>query len=97
MTTYVTLLNFTDQGLAKITDSPGRLDEARKTLEDMGGRIVQFLLTMGECDAVLIYEAPDDAASARFQLLLGQRGAVRGRTMKAFPEAAYREIVRGLS
>jgi uncharacterized protein with GYD domain len=41
-------------------------------------------------------EAPDDAVAARFTLLLGQLGAVRTRTMKAFPEAAYREIVASL-
>lgn len=96
MTTYVTLLNFTERGLANITDSPRRLDDARSVLEEMGGRFVHFLLTMGEYDAVLIYEAPDDAASARFQLMMGRRGFVRSSTMKAFPEAAYREICRSL-
>jgi uncharacterized protein with GYD domain len=45
---------------------------------------------------VLIYEAPDDAVSARFQLLLGAQGNVRTTTMKAFPEAAYREVIASL-
>jgi uncharacterized protein with GYD domain len=53
-------------------------------------------MTLGEYDIVVIYEAPDDAVAARFSLLLGQLGAVRTTTMKAFPEAAYREIVNSL-
>jgi uncharacterized protein with GYD domain len=62
----------------------------------MGGRFREFFLTMGAYDLVLIYEAPDDAVSARFQLLLGAQGYVRTTTMKAFPEPAYREIIASL-
>ncbi len=93
MSLYVSLLTFTDQGIAKIRQSPERLDAVKAELEEMGGSFRQFLLTMGEIDAVLVYEAPDDAISARFQLLLGSRGSVRSRTLKAFPEEAYRQIV----
>ncbi len=38
---------------------------------------------------VLVYEPPDDAVAARFMLVLNGLGAVRTRTMKAFPESAY--------
>jgi uncharacterized protein with GYD domain len=48
---------------------------------------------MGEFDLVVIYEAPDDAVAARFTMQLGMLGNIRTRTMKAFPEAAYREII----
>ena len=51
---------------------------------------------MGEYDIVFVYDAPDDAISTRFLLLLGQGGYVRTKTMKAFPEAAYREIIASL-
>ena len=62
----------------------------------MGGEFINFYLIMGEYDVVLIYEAPDDAVSARFQLLLGEQGFVRSKTMKAFPETAYRELISRL-
>ena len=35
-------------------------------------------------------------AAARFALQLGMMGNVRTRTLKAFPEAAYREIIASL-
>jgi uncharacterized protein with GYD domain len=63
----------------------------------MGGDIKSFYLTMGDCDLVAICEAPDDAVMARFLMQLGMLGNVRSRTLKAFPEAAYREIVATLS
>jgi len=62
----------------------------------MGGEFKGFYMTMGEYDLVMIYEAPDDAVAARFTLLLGMLGTVRTRTLKAFPEAAYREIIASL-
>jgi uncharacterized protein with GYD domain len=96
MTTYVLLANWTEQGIRDIKDSPQRLDTAKKMLQDMGGSIRSFFLTMGDFDIVAIYEAPDDAIAARFVIQLGQLGDVRTHTLKAFPEAAYREIVASL-
>ena len=96
MTTYVMLANWTEQGILKVKDSPSRLDAAKKALKDMSGEFKFFFLTMGDFDIVAIYEAPDDAVAARFNLQLGMLGNVRTRTLKAFPEAAYREIINSL-
>jgi uncharacterized protein with GYD domain len=96
MTTYVMLANWTEQGILKVKDSPRRLDVAKKALKDMGGEFKSYFLTMGDYDIVAIYEAPDDAVAARFNLQLGMLGNVRTRTLKAFPEAAYREIINSL-
>ena len=47
---------------------------------------------MGDYDLVAVYEVPDDAAAAKFSLQLGMLGNVRTRTLKAFPEDAYRQL-----
>jgi uncharacterized protein with GYD domain len=62
----------------------------------MSGEFKFFFLTMCDFDMVAIYEAPDDAVAARFNLQLGMLGNIRTRTLKAFPEAAYREIIASL-
>ena len=93
MTTYVVLANWTDQGARTVKESPRRLDAAKAALRDLGGEVRSFFLTMGEYDMVMIYEAPDDAIAARFTMQLGMMGNIRTRTLKAFPEAAYREII----
>ena len=62
----------------------------------MGGEMKQFYMVMGDFDFVGICEAPDDAVMARCVLQLGGLGFVRTKTLKAFPETAYREIIRSL-
>jgi uncharacterized protein with GYD domain len=97
MATYIALCNWTDKGAQQVKDSPKRFEAAKKLLRDMGGEIKSFYLTMGDFDLVAIADAPDDAVMARFLMQLGMLGNVRTRTLKAFPEAAYREIVATLS
>ena len=96
MTTYVLLINWTEQGVKTVRESPKRLDAAKKALEEVGGSFKAFYLTMGDCDMVAVCEAPDDAVIARFALHIASTGNVRTRTMKAFPESAYREIISSL-
>jgi uncharacterized protein with GYD domain len=96
MPTYIVLANWTDRGAQQVKDSPARLDLMRKELREMGGEFRTLYMTMGDYDLVFVYEAPDDACAARFTLMLGQLGTVRTRTLKAFPEAAYREIINSL-
>ena len=95
--TYIMLANWTDQGARQIKESPKRFETAKKELAEMGGEFKSFYMTMGEYDVAAVYEAPDDAVAARFTLLLGRAGAVRTKTLKAFPEAAYREIINSLN
>lgn len=96
MTTYVMLANWTDQGVRNAKDSPKRLDMAKAALKEMGGEFQAIYMTMGEYDLIAVYDAPDDAIAARFALLLGGFGNVRTKTLKAFPERAYREIIGSL-
>ena len=96
MTTYIMLANWTEQGARNVRESPRRLDMAKKALREMDGEFKSFFMTMGDYDLVAVYEAPDDAVAARFTLQLGMLGNIRTRTLKAFPEAAYREIIASL-
>jgi uncharacterized protein with GYD domain len=96
MNTYVTLANWTDQGMRTIADSPKRLDLVKKMLTDMGGTMKSFLMTAGQYDMIMIFEAPDDAVATRFTLKIRHNGNVRGETLRAFPENAYREIIASL-
>jgi uncharacterized protein with GYD domain len=94
---FVSLLRYTQQGMAKIKESPTRLDAAKKAAEKAGGKIHSWYLTMGQYDAVLISEFPNDEACAKFSLSVGALGNVTTETLKAFTETEYRRIVGGLS
>ena len=90
------LLSIGASPLFSLSEAREARDAAKKLLVEMGGRFNSLYMTMGDYDLMGVYEAPDDAVAARFMLLLGQMGTVRTRTMKAFPEAAFREIVNSL-
>jgi len=94
---FVILIRYTQQGMAKIKESPARLDAAKKAAEKAGGKIHAWYLTMGKYDAVLISEFPNDEAGAKFALSVGALGNVTTQTLKAFTETEYRKIIGGLS
>ncbi len=89
---YIQLMRFTEKGIANVEASPGRLDAAEAMLQEMGGRFLDFWMTMGEYDLVAVIEAPDDETPALFTLRVGAMDDVRTTTLKAFPEGECREI-----
>jgi uncharacterized protein with GYD domain len=93
MPTYISLMNFTEQGIKNIKDAPKRLEEAVKALEAMGGKLIAFYLVMGEYDYVGIAEAPSDEVAATFILGLGVGGSVRTTTMPAFTKEQLAEMI----
>jgi uncharacterized protein with GYD domain len=96
MPTYISLIQYTQQGIQKIKESPARLDHAKKGYEAAGGKIKDFYLVMGEFDLVIVADMPNDEAVAKLTLSLGSAGNIRTRTMRAFTEAEYRKIVQSL-
>ena len=93
MPTYLVLVNWTDQGIRAVKESPRRLDATKKAIEAAGGKMLGFYLTMGRYDEVLIVEGPSDEVAATLALSAGSEGNVRTETLKAFPEAEYRSII----
>ena len=45
---FVTLVRYTQQGIAKVKDSPKRFDVAKKAAEKVGGKFHAWYLTMGK-------------------------------------------------
>jgi len=96
MATYITLLNFTQKGVENIKDGPTRLDQAKKMFSSKGAEIKEFYLVMGQYDAIIITEEPDDSTAAGLRLATGALGNVSTETMRAFTEEEYRDIVAEL-
>jgi uncharacterized protein with GYD domain len=96
MPTYVTLMRFTDQGIRSIKESPARLEAAKKTFQAAGGEIKAFYLALGNYDAVLVSEGPNDETAARLALTVGSLGNIRTDTMRVFTEAEYRKLISSI-
>lgn len=93
MPTYISLANWTDQGITNVKEAPQRVDAFKKAVEAAGGKVKGFYLTMGKYDVVTIVDLPSDEAAATIVLSTGSKGNVRTETMKAFPEDQFRNII----
>ncbi len=96
MPTYVCLCQWTQKGLEKVKESPGRLDKFKEMARSAGGQLKAFYLTMGRFDFVVVMEMKDDASAAKVVLQLGAAGNVRTETLKAFEESEYRQLLGSL-
>ena len=97
MAQYILLSNWTEQGIKNVKESPKRLDAAKALAKKFNGEILDFYMTTGAHDMVVMLEAPDDEAAAKFALSLCSAGNVRTTTLKAFPEKSYRSIIGSLA
>ena len=97
MPTYITLLNWTQQGIQNIKDSPSRLDQAKAATSAAGGEMKAFYMTLGAYDMVAVIEVPDDATFAKVMLAIASHGGVRSQSLRAFTEDEYRDIVGALA
>jgi uncharacterized protein with GYD domain len=57
------------------------------------GNIKTFYLTTGDFDMIIVVEVPDDITLAKLVLSIGSRGTVRTKTLRAYTESEYRQII----
>lgn len=96
MPTFITLASWTQEGIKNVKESPDRLDDAKKAFMAFGGELKEFYMVMGQYDMVVIGEAPNAEAVSKIALAIGQSGAVRTETLRAFSEDEYRQVVADL-
>ena len=84
MAMYVSLLQFTDQGVRNVKDTSKRSEAATAEAEKMGVKIINIFWTMGAYDVVVLLDAPNDETVSAFSLKMGSLGNVKSQTMRAF-------------
>ena len=93
MAKYVSLLQFTDQGIRNVRDSIKRAAVATAEAEKMGAKVTDAFWTMGAYDVVLLLDAPDDETISAFSLKVGSLGNVKSQTMRAFRREEMESIL----
>lgn len=96
MPSYVVLCNLTQQGVQNAKEIPKRREAQRQAAKDLGITLREGLMTMGQYDVVLILDAPDDEAMAKFALRVGMRGNLTTQTLRAFTEAEVDALAASL-
>ena len=93
MPTYISLVNWTDQGIRDLKESPARADATAQLVERLGGKLVELYWTVGPYDIVAIIEAPDDETATAMQLTVGMSGNVRTTTLRAFDREEIERVI----
>lgn len=92
MATFVSLINFTDQGIRDVKESPRRYEAFRVMAEKLGVALKSGYYTVGHYDIVLVLEGTDEAVTAAL-LKAGSLGNVRSQTLRGFSIDEMRKIV----
>jgi len=93
MANYVSLLQFTDQGIRAVKDTTKRAEAAKALAEKVGVKVTDVLWTLGRYDLVLLAEAPDDETATAYALSLASLGNVKTQTMRAFRAKEFDAIL----
>jgi uncharacterized protein with GYD domain len=93
---YILLINWTEQGISKIKESPDRYSSFKALVEKAGGKLIAGYYTFGKYDVVIIIEAPNDEAVMSLMLKVGSAGNVRTKTLKAFTAEEGMNIIKDL-
>jgi uncharacterized protein with GYD domain len=96
MPLFIVTLNWTDQGIRTVKDSPKRAQAARELARKVGVEIKQFYLTSGESDLLVIVESPNGDNVAKLAMALGSQGNIRTKTVRAWTEAEYEKLISEL-
>ena len=93
MATYVVLVNFTDQGIRNVKESPKRYQAFKAAAETMGVRQKDVWWTIGAYDIVTTIEGSEEAVTAAL-LRLGSMGNVRTQTLRAWAPDEFGRILK---
>ena len=97
MPTYVSLVNWTEQGIRTVKDTLNRREQAEAIAEKHGVRFEQVYWTVGPYDVVIVLEAPDDKSATAMLLELSSAGNLRTTTLRAYDLEEMSGIIRRIS
>lgn len=96
MAINISLVNFTDQGIRNIKDSPARNRAFRELCKKHGVTVKDTFYTSGRYDLVVITEGEEEAL-ATVLLSVGKLGNVRTETLRGMDLETFQRILEKVS
>jgi uncharacterized protein with GYD domain len=93
---FICMINWTEQGIRSVKDSPKRAKAARDLAKKLGVEMKELYLTSGDSDLMVILEAANGDNVAKFAMAIGAQGSVRTRTFRAWTESEYQKLISEL-
>jgi uncharacterized protein with GYD domain len=97
MAKFITLVNFTQQGVRDFRDTPQRAEKFKSMAQKAGVTVKDIYWTMGAYDVVLVIEAADDETVTATMLSLASGGNVRTQTLRGFDSSEMKKIISKVS
>ncbi len=96
MPTYISLVNWTDQGIRTVKDTLNRRGQAEALAEKHGVRFEQVYWTVGPYDVVIVLKAPNDESATAMLLELSSEGNLKTTTLRAYDHEEMSGIIQRL-
>lgn len=93
MIRYLTLINYTDQGIRNIGDTLQRAEAFAQSVQSAGGKLVSQYWATGDADGCVVFETPDEASGTALLVKLAKVGNVRTRTMRVFDAQEFQQVL----
>ena len=84
MATFISTVQFTDQGMKDIKATGKRAEAFQAIAANMGVEVRNIFWTLGRFDGLLVFDAPDEETATALMLHLGSFGNVHTETMRAY-------------
>ena len=96
MATYISTLQFTEQGLQNIGDTCKRASAFKAAAKKMGVKVQDTYWTLGAFDGVIVFDAPDDETATAAMVQLAALGNVRTQTARAYKASEMEGVLAKL-
>src|SRR4051812_24270887 len=93
MPTFISFLNWTDQGAKNAKDSSKRYQAARNVAEKLGGKLLSAYVTTGQYDVVVTVDMPNGDAMVKFASAISASGNSRTTTVRAYTPDEFSKLV----
>ncbi len=93
---YISLGNWTEQGIRNVKEAPKRADAAQAMAKKLGAKL-EIFLTLGEYDVIALLDAPNDETAMQILLETGKQGNVRTKTLKAWTVSEATQVIAKLA
>jgi uncharacterized protein with GYD domain len=93
MPTYISLLNWTDQGIRNYKDTAQRAEAFGTAVQELGAKLLSVYGTVGPYDLGAVVAAPDDETATAALLQVGGVGNIRSTTLRAFGRQEMQRII----